>query len=78
MGLGGGGLIGRSTIKGIIIENGIVCKRLRVIAEQLISNLWFSRVVVLDNGAIVEFDSPANLLNVNSLFRKMAQDANLA
>ena len=33
--------------------------------------------MVLDNGAIVEFDSPANLLKQNSVFTKMAQDASL-
>lgn len=40
--------------------------------------LSLSRVLVLDNGAVVEFDSPSNLLSLNGVFKKMAQDANLA
>jgi len=36
------------------------------------------RVLVLDSGSIVEFDSPANLLSRDGLFKKLAQDARLA
>lgn len=37
-----------------------------------------SRVLVLDKGLIVEYDSPANLLKKkSSIFYGMAKDANL-
>lgn len=37
-----------------------------------------SRVLVLDKGLIVEYDSPASLLkNKSSIFYGMAKDANL-
>lgn len=36
------------------------------------------KVIVLDKGKIVEYDSPARLLeNVNGIFYGMAKDANL-
>ncbi len=39
---------------------------------------FFCRVVVLDKGVIVEFDSPKNLLeNQSSIFYAMAKDAGL-
>jgi len=48
------------------------------IAHRLNTIMDYDRVLVLDSGAIVELDSPANLLNHNGYFAKMAKDANLA
>lgn len=48
------------------------------IAHRLNTIMDYDRVLVLDNGAVVEFDSPSNLLSLNGVFKKMAQDANLA
>lgn len=47
----------------------------KVITNELCSNC---RVLVLDSGSIVEFDSPTNLLSRDGLFKKLAQDARLA
>ena len=39
---------------------------------------FFNRIMVLDAGKIVEFDTPKTLLNnKNSVFYSMAKDANL-
>ncbi|XP_078381051.1 multidrug resistance-associated protein 1-like isoform X2 [Oculina patagonica] len=48
------------------------------IAHRLNTIMDYDRVLVLDSGSIVEFDSPANLLSQNGLFTKLAQDARLA
>ena len=51
------------------------CKTRAITNELLCCNC---RVLVLDSGSIVEFDSPANLLSHDGLFKKLAQDARLA
>jgi len=38
----------------------------------------FFRIMVLDKGFVVEFDSPENLLAQRGIFYSMAQDAGLA
>jgi len=48
------------------------------IAHRLNTIMDYDRVLVLDSGSIVEFDSPANLLSRDGLFKKLAQDARLA
>lgn len=38
----------------------------------------FSRVLVLDRGEMIEFDSPSNLIAQRGAFYKMAKDVGLA
>ena len=40
--------------------------------------LFLFRIMVLDKGFVVEFDSPENLLAQRGIFYSMAQDAGLA
>ena len=56
-------------------SNLVDCKTKVIINELLCSDC---RVLVLDSGSIIEFDSPANLLSRDGLFKKLAQDARLA
>ena len=43
----------------------------------IVLTLYF-RIMVLDKGFVVEFDSPENLLAQRGIFYSMAQDAGLA
>ncbi|KAI1703946.1 ABC transporter transmembrane region domain-containing protein [Ditylenchus destructor] len=47
------------------------------IAHRLNTIIDYNRVIVLQQGQIMEFDSPQKLLSTDSLFSKMAQDAKL-
>ncbi|XP_069503216.1 multidrug resistance-associated protein 1 isoform X2 [Ambystoma mexicanum] len=47
------------------------------IAHRLNTIMDYTRVIVLDKGQIVEFDSPANLLQTKGIFYGMAKDSGL-
>ncbi|KAI1708386.1 ABC transporter transmembrane region domain-containing protein [Ditylenchus destructor] len=47
------------------------------IAHRLNTIIDYNRVIVLQQGQIMEFDSPQRLLSTDSMFSKMAQDAKL-
>ncbi|KAI1704940.1 ABC transporter domain-containing protein [Ditylenchus destructor] len=47
------------------------------IAHRLNTIIDYNRVIVLQKGQIMEFDSPQKLLSADSMFSKMAQDAKL-
>ncbi|NXP41332.1 MRP3 protein, partial [Leiothrix lutea] len=48
------------------------------IAHRLNTIMDYTRVLVLDNGTIAEFDTPANLIAAKGIFHTMARDAGLA
>ncbi|NXO28683.1 MRP3 protein, partial [Cisticola juncidis] len=48
------------------------------IAHRLNTIMDYTRVLVLDNGTIAEFDTPANLIAAKGIFHSMAKDAGLA
>ncbi|OPJ88667.1 ATP-binding cassette sub-family C member 3 [Patagioenas fasciata] len=48
------------------------------IAHRLNTIMDYTRVLVLDNGTIAEFDTPANLIASRGIFYSMARDAGLA
>ncbi|CAN8194169.1 unnamed protein product [Coccothraustes coccothraustes] len=48
------------------------------IAHRLNTIMDYTRVLVLDNGTIAEFDKPANLIAAKGIFYSMAKDAGLA
>ncbi|XP_077131251.1 multidrug resistance-associated protein 1 isoform X1 [Ranitomeya variabilis] len=47
------------------------------IAHRLNTIMDYTRVIVLDRGQIVEFDSPSNLLQTKGIFYSMAKDSGL-
>jgi len=47
------------------------------IAHRLNTIMDSTRVLVLDAGKVVEFDSPSNLLKSGGIFHSMAKDAGL-
>lgn len=48
------------------------------IAHRLNTIMDYDRIIVMDKGTIIEFDSPANLLkDTKSIFYSMAREANL-
>ncbi|KAL9833557.1 ATP-binding cassette sub-family C member 3 isoform 2-T2 [Geothlypis trichas] len=48
------------------------------IAHRLNTIMDYTRVLVLDNGTVAEFDKPANLIAAKGIFYSMAKDAGLA
>ncbi|NWU77023.1 MRP3 protein, partial [Onychorhynchus coronatus] len=48
------------------------------IAHRLNTIMDYTRVLVLENGTIAEFDTPANLIAAKGIFYSMAKDAGLA
>ncbi|NWV57761.1 MRP3 protein, partial [Daphoenositta chrysoptera] len=48
------------------------------IAHRLNTIMDYTRVLVLDNGTVAEFDTPANLIAAKGIFYSMAKDAGLA
>uniref|UniRef100_A0A8B9FIS4 Canalicular multispecific organic anion transporter 2 n=1 Tax=Amazona collaria TaxID=241587 RepID=A0A8B9FIS4_9PSIT len=48
------------------------------IAHRLNTIMDYTRVLVLDNGTVAEFDTPANLIASKGIFYSMAKDAGLA
>ncbi|NWI58575.1 MRP3 protein, partial [Calyptomena viridis] len=48
------------------------------IAHRLNTIMDYTRVLVLDNGTVAEFDTPANLIAAKGIFYNMAKDAGLA
>ncbi|NXX95541.1 MRP3 protein, partial [Centropus bengalensis] len=49
-----------------------------MIAHRLNTIMDYTRVLVLDNGTIAEFDTPASLIAARGIFYSMAKDAGLA
>lgn len=56
-----------------LMRNSFSGRTLIVIAHRLESILDFDRVALLDEGRLVEFDSPAALLGTNSRFRELVE-----
>jgi ATP-binding cassette subfamily C (CFTR/MRP) protein 1 len=54
-----------------IIREEFVGRTLIAVAHRLETILDFDRIVVMDNGVLVEHDIPANLLERNSSFREL-------
>lgn len=53
-------------------------KTIITIAHRLNTIMDSDRIVVLEKGAVAEFDTPANLLQARGLFYKLAKEAGLA
>uniref|UniRef100_A0A8C4Q402 ABC-type glutathione-S-conjugate transporter n=1 Tax=Eptatretus burgeri TaxID=7764 RepID=A0A8C4Q402_EPTBU len=60
------------------IRSEFVTSTVITIAHRLHTILDYSRILVLDQGRIIEFDSPENLLERRGLFFSMAKDAGIA
>uniref|UniRef100_UPI00358E52C2 ATP-binding cassette sub-family C member 2-like n=1 Tax=Myxine glutinosa TaxID=7769 RepID=UPI00358E52C2 len=60
------------------IRNEFVTSTVITIAHRLHTVLDYSRILVLDRGRIMEFDTPENLMERQGLFFNMAKDAGIA
>jgi ABC-type multidrug transport system fused ATPase/permease subunit len=59
-----------------IVQEKLACCTVIMITHKLDYVLEYNKVIVLDKGGIVEFDSPSRLLeNENGLFYKMFKKA---
>ena len=58
----------QSLIRSEFKDHTIIC-----VEHHLENILDYDKIGVLDNGSLIEFDSPDNLLHVNSRFREMLQ-----
>eukprot|EP00794_Sanderia_malayensis_P010896 gene10896-12055_t len=59
------------------IRDEFSCCTILTIAHRLNTVMDYDRILLLDKGKIIEFDSPQNLLQAKGAFYDMAKDANL-
>ncbi|KAK5580820.1 hypothetical protein RB653_000844 [Dictyostelium firmibasis] len=60
------------TIKSVICEN-LINSTMLTIAHRLDTIIDSNKIAVIDKGKLVEFDTPTNLMNSNSKFRKIVK-----